>query len=56
MQTWQMQEAKARLSELVKSAQLQPQAITVQSNAIALVVSRETFDRLSQRNERWWIS
>ena len=51
MQTWQMQEAKARPSELVKSAQLQPQAITVQSNSIAVVVSRETFDRLSQRNE-----
>ena len=51
MQTWQMQEAKARPSELVKSAQLQPQAITVHSNSIAVVVSRETFDRVSQRNE-----
>lgn len=51
MQIWQMQEAKARLSELVKSAQLQPQDITVHGNSVAVVVSRETFDRLSQRNE-----
>lgn len=51
MQTWQMQEAKARLSELVKSAQLQPQDITVHGNSVAVVVSRDTFDRLSQRNE-----
>lgn len=51
MQTWQMQDAKARLSELVKSAQLQPQDITVHGNSVAVVISRETFDRLSQRNE-----
>ena len=51
MQAWRIQEAKARLLNLVKSAQLQPQASTVRSNSIAVVVSRETFDRLSQRNE-----
>jgi len=46
-----MQDAKARLSELVKSAQLQPQDITVHGNSVAVVVSRETFNRLSQRHE-----
>ena len=51
MQTWRMQEAKARLLNLVKSAQLQLQALTVHNNPIAFVVSRKTFDRLSQRNE-----
>ncbi|CAN5840742.1 hypothetical protein BH11PSE13_BH11PSE13_16360 [soil metagenome] len=48
MQTWQMQEAKARLSELVKSAQLQPQDIAIHGKSVAVIVSRETFDRLSQ--------
>lgn len=48
MQTWQMQDAKARMSELVKSAQNQPQDITVHGKSVAVVVSRGTFDRMSQ--------
>ena len=48
MQTWQMQEAKARMSELVKRAQTQPQDITLHGKSVAVVISRETFDRLSQ--------
>lgn len=48
MQTWQMQDAKARVSELVKSAQSQPQDITVHGKSVAVVLSRETFDRLSR--------
>ena len=48
MQTWQMQDAKARMSELVKSAQSQPQDITVHGKSVAVVISRSTFDRLSQ--------
>ena len=47
MQTWQMQEAKARMSELVKRAQTQPQDITLHGKSVAVVVSRELFDRLS---------
>jgi prevent-host-death family protein len=48
MQTWQMQEAKARMSELVKCAQVQPQDITLHGKSVAVVVSREIFDRLTQ--------
>ncbi|MDO9243913.1 MAG: type II toxin-antitoxin system Phd/YefM family antitoxin [Rhodocyclaceae bacterium] len=48
MHTWQMQEAKARMSELVKQAQNQPQDITVHGKSVAVVISRETFDRLLQ--------
>lgn len=48
MRTWPMQEAKARMSELVKRAQTQPQEITVHGKSVAVVISRETFDRLSQ--------
>ncbi|MDP9899213.1 prevent-host-death family protein [Variovorax ginsengisoli] len=43
-----MQDAKARMSELVKSAQTQPQEITVHGKSVAVVISRGTFDRLSQ--------
>lgn len=47
MHTWQLQEAKARMSELVKRAQTQPQDITLHGKSVAVVISRETFDRLS---------
>ena len=48
MQTWQMQEAKARLSELVKRAELDgPQDITLHGRSVAVVVSRAAFERMS---------
>jgi prevent-host-death family protein len=43
-----MQEAKARMSELVKRAQTQPQDITVHGRSVAVVISREAYDRLSR--------
>ena len=36
------------MSELVEAAQTQPQDITVHGKSVAVVVSRNTFDRLSQ--------
>ena len=48
MQTWQMQEAKARLSELVKRAELDgPQDITLHGRSVAVVVSRAAFEQMS---------
>ena len=48
MHTWQMQEAKARLSEALKLAESEgPQDITVHGRSVAVVVSRATFERLS---------
>ncbi|MBC7717468.1 MAG: type II toxin-antitoxin system Phd/YefM family antitoxin [Pseudorhodobacter sp.] len=48
MQTWQMQEAKARLSEVVKRAEsIGPQNITLHGRSVAVVVSRAAFERLS---------
>lgn len=48
MQTWQMQEAKARLSELVKRAEQDgPQDITLHGRSVAVVLSRATFERLA---------
>lgn len=48
MKTWQMHEAKARFAELVTRAQTQPQDITLHAKSVAVVISRKTFDRLSQ--------
>ena len=48
MQTWQMQEAKARLSEVVKQAEtVGPQDITVHGRSVAVVMSRAQFEQLS---------
>ncbi len=51
MQSWQMQDAKARMSELIRNAQAQPQDITLHGRSVAVVISRETFDRLSRAGE-----
>lgn len=48
MKTWQLQEAKARMSEMIERAQKSPQEITVHGKPVAVVVSRATFDTLSQ--------
>ena len=48
MHVWQMQEAKARLSELVKCAESEgPQNITLHGQSVAVVVSRAMFERLT---------
>lgn len=48
MQTWQIQEAKAKMSELIKRAQAQPQDITLHGKSVAVVISRETYNRVFQ--------
>ena len=48
MHVWQMQEAKARLSEVVKCAESEgPQNITLHGQSVAVVVSRAMFERLT---------
>lgn len=48
MHVWQMQEAKARLSEVVKCAESEgPQNITLHGQSVAVVVSRSMFERLT---------
>ncbi|MCC7310228.1 MAG: type II toxin-antitoxin system Phd/YefM family antitoxin [Sulfuritalea sp.] len=52
MQTWQMQEAKARLSEVVKRAEREgPQGITLHGRSVAVLLSQEAFDRLAGSDE-----
>lgn len=48
MESWQLQDAKARFSELVRRAASEgPQEITVHGESVAVLISRETFDRLA---------
>ena len=52
MRTWQMQEAKSRLSEVVKDAEREgPQEITVHGRPVAVVLSRSEYDRLAGTGE-----
>ena len=52
MRQWQVQEAKARLSHLIREAnQNGPQEITAHGRSSAIVMSREDFDRLSGQGE-----
>lgn len=45
---WQLQDAKAKLSELVKKTEREgPQEITVHGEAKAVLLSKADFDRLS---------
>jgi antitoxin Phd len=47
MAMWQLQEAKARLSEVVKKAAKEgPQKITVHGETTAVVISSEEYQRL----------
>jgi prevent-host-death family protein len=48
VQSWQLQEAKARMSELVKQAQQAPQGITLHGKPVAVMVSQATFESLSR--------
>lgn len=47
MESWQLQDAKARLSELVKLAQEAPQGITLHGKPVAVVVSQAAFEALA---------
>jgi len=44
--TWQLQEAKNRLSELVKMAVHAPQSITLRGEPVAVVVSVKNYEKL----------
>lgn len=48
MHAWQMQEAEARLSEVIKCAESGgPQNITLHGQIVAVVVSKSMFERLT---------
>jgi len=53
MRRWQLQEAKARLSELVKTSSREgPQEISVHGVPAAVVLSVEDYERLQRNKSR----
>ena len=46
MKTWQLQEAKARLSEVIKASKKGPQTITMRGEPTAVVISKGEYERL----------
>lgn len=52
MKQWALQDAKARLSELVRlAAEQEPQEITLRGEPAVVVLSRAEYDRLTQPRE-----
>jgi antitoxin Phd len=52
MRKWQLQEAKARLSEVIKCASKEgPQTITMRGEPAAVVVSKDEYERLKHPKE-----
>ena len=50
MRTWQLQEAKAKFSELVKTSQQEgPQVVTVRGEPAVVVISRSEYERLRRQ-------
>jgi prevent-host-death family protein len=47
MKRYQLQEAKARLSQLVRDAADEPQQISVHGKPVAVVVSQERYESLT---------
>ena len=53
MQTWQLQEAKAKLSEVIETAEKKgPQMITRRGVETAVVVSMEEWKQLKAKREK----
>ncbi|GAB7141407.1 hypothetical protein RsTz2092_13990 [Deferribacterales bacterium RsTz2092] len=44
---WQIHDAKARLTELIKHTHVSPQAITVHGKRVAVVLSADGYDELT---------
>jgi prevent-host-death family protein len=53
MQTWQLQEAKNRLSEVVRHAHQGPQLITLRGKEEAVVLSFDEYQKLTQPRKTW---
>ena len=51
VKNWQIQDAKAKFSELIRAAGNGPQHITHHGKPVAVVLSRDEFDRLSRAGQ-----
>ena len=54
MESWQMQEAKARFSELVKKAARTPQLITTRGKPAVVIISQKEYLRLKKPKLSFW--
>lgn len=48
MRAWQVQEAKTKLSDLIRSAKLNPQMITVRGHPEVIVISTKQYSKLNK--------
>jgi prevent-host-death family protein len=48
LHVWQLQQAKARLSELIRLTAYAPQKITLRGEEVAVVLSAENYRRLTE--------
>lgn len=54
MREWALQDAKARLSELIRLAMADgPQEITLRGEPAVVVMSRAEYDRMAQKKKRF---
>ena len=51
MQSWQFQEAKAKLTQLVNKASKHPQLITRHGNPAVVVMNVEDYEKLTSKHE-----
>jgi antitoxin Phd len=51
MKYWALQDAKARLSQLVRAAEKEPQIITLRGEEAVVVVSTAEFQRLQRKGK-----
>jgi prevent-host-death family protein len=52
--TWQLQDAKAKFSEVIKSAAKAPQVITVRGEETAVIISMDKYRKLTQPMQTLW--
>jgi antitoxin Phd len=54
MHTWQLQEAKAQLSKVVRLCAIEgPQVLTVRGKEEAIIISKKDFDELLGKKEKF---
>jgi antitoxin Phd len=55
MQSWQLQEAKAKFSELVRKATFEgPQEVTVRGHEQVVVISKKSYEELLHPKLSFW--
>jgi len=46
--TWQLQEAKAKFSKVVRMAEIEPQVVTMRGRPVAVIVSQQEYLKLGK--------